>query len=253
MSWSGVKRTGMTAGFVLATIIGGGLVIFGTGGDQLFGLAVGLMFGGGGLAWWMVNRPRDRPMPGFQIGAVSDLGGRDVAFVARSDRKVLIAGVVGCLAFGGGMLLVALAPDDAGRLDDIEAVIFIVGGLFMIGVGLFGLVRAANKSHFALTRRGLHATGPAGWFVPWDAIAGLDEIAVHGNPFLGIRVGDPRAIEIGRFQRIANVLQRSTMGVDLSMPIRTLTVDPGESLPPSLATASIRSTEAGLGWPMSWR
>ena len=218
----------MAAGFLLATVIGGGLAIFGTAGDRIVGLAVALMFGGGGLAWWMVNRPRDRPMPGFQIGAVASAGGREVAFVARSDRGVLIAGVVGCLAFGAGMLLVALAPGGDGRLDGTEAVIFVVGGLFMIGVGLFGLMRIANNSHFALTRRGLHATGPAGWFLPWDAIVGLGDIAVHGNPFLGIRVSDSGAIQMSRFQRIAHRLQRSAMGIDLSIPIRTLTVDPAE-------------------------
>lgn len=220
-----MKRYGMALVLVLVTIIGGGLAIFGTGGDRVLGVSVALMFGGGGLAWWMVNRPRQAAMPGFQVGAVTTVDGREVAFVAHSDRKVLIAGVVGCLAFAGGMLLIGLGP---ARPDGTEGVLLVAGGLFMIGVGLFGLMRIAASSHLALTRRGLHATGPGGWFVPWDAIAWVGDIAVHGNPFVAVRLTDPRSVEVGRSQRIVRWLQRSVMGVDLSIPIRTLTVDPAE-------------------------
>lgn len=222
-----VKRIAMTAAFLLATAIGVGLAVFGTAGERVVGLAVALMFGGGGLAWWIMNR-RDRPMPGFQIGQVTTPGGRQVAFVARSDRTVLVAGVLGCLAFGGGMLLFALAPGDAADMDGMEAAIMVGGGILMVGVGLFGLMRLAHNSHFALTRDGLQAVGPGGWVVPWDSIVGLDELTVHGNPFLGIRVGDPDAIHMSRFQRITRLVQRSALGVDLSIPVRTLMVDAAE-------------------------
>lgn len=218
----------MSAGFVLAAVIGAVIAIAGSSGDRIVGLAIVLMFGGGGLAWWMVNRRRARAMQGFQVGQVATAGGSEAAFVARSDRTVLISGVAGSAAFGVGMLLVALAPGDAADLDGLEFVLMVVGGLFLIGVALFGLMRLANNSQFALTRRGLHAVGPGGWFVPWDAIAGIAEVAVHGNPFLGVRVSDPEAVRMHRLLGIGRWLQRSAMGVDLSIPIRTLMVDPGE-------------------------
>ena len=67
-----------------------------------------------------------------------------------------------------------------------------------------------------------------GWFVPWDAIGGIGEIAVHGNPFLAIQVGDPAAIEMGQLQRLAQRANRGLLGIDLSVPLRTLDVDPAE-------------------------
>lgn len=228
LTGSRLKRIGLSITFALFTAIGAGLAVFGTGGDRLMGVAVALMFGGGGLAWWAVNRARDRPMSGFAVGAVSDAGGREVAFVARSDKRILIAGVIGCFAFGSACLLMGLAPDRAARFDELEAALLVGGGVFIVGVGLFGLLRVTGDSTFALTRRGLHATGRAGWFVPWDAIAGMHELVVHDNPFLGIQVNDPEAIEVSRLQRVGHWLQRSTMGVDLSIPTRTLTVHPAE-------------------------
>jgi hypothetical protein len=225
VSWPGLKRTGLGAIFVLFSIGGLALAVFGAADDRFLGLALLLFFGGGGATWWLMTRPRRR-LEGLQVGTVGVAGGREPAFIARTDPRVLRVAGMGAIAMGAGALVLAVP---AGlELSDVERVLFAAGGVFFVGIGLFSLYRSANSPNLALTRRGVRATGPAGWFIPWDAIVGVGEIAVHDNPFLGIRVNDPAVVEMSRLPRVAQTAERSIMGTDVSFPLRTLTVDSAE-------------------------
>jgi hypothetical protein len=225
VSWPGLKRAGLGAVFVLFSIGGLALAVFGAAGDRSLGLALLLFFGGGGVTWWLVTRPRRR-LEGLQVGTVGVAGGREPAFIARSDPRMLRVAGIGAIVMGAGAFVLAVP---AGlELSDVERILVAAGGVFFIGIGLFSLYRSANSPNLALTRRGVRATGPAGWFVPWDAIVGVGEIAVHNNPFLGIRVNDPVAVEMSRIQRVAQTAERSMLGTDVSFPLRALTVDSAE-------------------------
>jgi len=204
------------------------MTAFGTGSDRLLGVVLLLFFGGGGTMWYLITRPRAKPVPGLQLGTVSHSGNRQPAFIARSDRGLMLAAALGGLAMGVGALLMVLLPDGAGRLGDVERVLLGVSGAFFVGIGFFALFKTSNSSDLALTRDGLRATGPAGWFVRWDAIVGTGEIAVYDHPFLAINVTDSSAIDMGRLQRLVHWSQRSMMGLDLSFPLRMLAVEPAE-------------------------
>ena len=225
MSWPAVKRAGLIVLFVLFTIGGLAIAVFGEGSDRLLGLATVLIFGGGGAALWFMNRP-NRRLHGLQAGTIPAPGGREPVFIARSDPVVLRVAALGCIAMGAGTLMFAVpGGSDA---DVVERLLLGAGGVFLVGIGLFSAYRSANSPKLVLARSGIRATGPAGWFVPWEAVAGIGELVVHENPFLAIRVTDPAAIEMSGAQQLLHAAERSIMGTDLSFPLRTLTVDPAE-------------------------
>ena len=224
---SRLKRAGLIAIFVLFTLAGVALIVFGDGSDRLLGVVALLVFGGGGATWFFVSQPRRR-LSGLQVGSVARMGSRQAAFVARADRRVVIVAGLGAMAMGIGTLLVLVLPDEGGGLNKVERILLAAGGLLFVGIAMVGLWRAANRSDLALTRDGLMSTGPGGWFIRWDAIVSTGEMEVYDNPFLAINVTDPSAIEMGRFQRLVHWSQRSMMGLDLSFPLRMLAVDPAE-------------------------
>ena len=77
------------------------------------------------------------------------------------------------------------------------------------------------------------AAGSARTVVPWKAIQQVraTEVTTHvrgvavGEPLLGIDLSDPQVIQTGPLERLLLPLSRR-LGVDLSLPIRTLGVDP---------------------------
>jgi hypothetical protein len=81
------------------------------------------------------------------------------------------------------------------------------------------------------------AAGGARTVVPWEAIQRVRATEVTSyvrgvavrEPLVGIDLGDPQAIQTGPLERLLLPLNRR-IGADLTLPIRTLDIDPGRLL-----------------------
>jgi hypothetical protein len=216
---TGWKRKGIVALFVVFTAFGV-LMLFDAG-SRAAGIVTILFFGGGGLMWFLITRPRRGPLPGFRIGSVSSAGGHLPALIADYDpRRLLIAGL-GLVAMAAASAIMAAA----GLGDAVERVV-LVGCALLFGVlGLVSIVRWRAGNRIALTRRGLSATTPFGHIeVDWDDIVRIGEVEVHANRLLALTVADPSRVRMRPHLRMAHWLQRSMMGVDLTFPLTTLLV-----------------------------
>ena len=224
---SRLKRAGMTALFGAFTLIGLAMALFGQGSDRLMGVATALFFGVGGAAWFVITAPPGR-VPGFRPGRVGRFGSIRSAFVVDYARGSAVIGGVALLAMAAATVLLFIVSlgDGAGI---VERALFLGAGVLFAAFGIFGLMTARVGSRLALTRDGVHLLSAAGEvFVPWDAITEIGEVSVHDNPFLALRVRSPDDIRMGQLQRLAHSVQRSMMGVDVTVPLRPLLVEPAE-------------------------
>jgi hypothetical protein len=227
-----LKRIGTIALFSAFTVVGVAMAVFGSEEQRIVGAATALFFGGGGLGWAYMTRRRRKPLPGFRLGRVRHRGQDLSGFVVDHDPTTALVSGLTCLALALGCALL-LASGAGGEEEAARRWALGIGGVALFGgVGIFALVRAHRGSQLVLSRLGLHTISPAGRiFVPWRAVGGVGETAVHGNRFLTVSVTEPAAMEMGTPQRLIHAAERS-MGHDLSFAVRAITVEPGE-----LATA----------------
>jgi hypothetical protein len=109
-------------------------------------------------------------------------------------------------------------------------------GVLFFGVGGFLFARRSwgRRWRVLLTPSAVViAAGSARTVVPWEAIQQVraTEVTTHvrgvavGEPLLGIDLSDPQAIQTGPLERLLLPLSRR-LAADLSLPIRTLDIDP---------------------------
>jgi len=149
---------------------------------------------------------------------------------------VQLAGIaclaLACLGFVGFANAFA---DDPGESPWPVRLVGTVGVLFF-GVGGFLFARRSwgRRWRVLLTPSAVViAAGSARTVVPWEAIQQVraTEVTTHvrgvavGEPLLGIDLSDPQAIQTGPLERLLLPLSRR-LAADLSLPIRTLDIDP---------------------------
>jgi hypothetical protein len=151
-------------------------------------------------------------------------------------RTALLLGVIACLALAMlGFVVFADALVDPGESPWPMRLLGAVGVVFF---GLGGLVFAyrgrGRRWRVLLTPSAVViAAGGARTVVPWEAIQQVRAteattrvrgIAVS-EPLVGIDLSDPQAIQTGRPERLLLPWSRR-LGADISLPIRTLGIDP---------------------------
>jgi hypothetical protein len=125
--------------------------------------------------------------------------------------------------------------DDPGESPWPVRLVGMVGVLFF-GVGGFLFARRSwgRRWRVLLTPSAVViAAGSARTLVPWEAIRQVraTEVTTHvrgipiSEPLLGIDLSDPQAIQTGPLERLLLPLSRR-LGADISLPIRTLDIDP---------------------------
>lgn len=143
----------ISAGFVL-----GGVFLLVVAGDDpesrvagLFGI---VFFGGLGLVYWWISRPR-RPRPAtaprsdLDVRAVPDArrfvpAGYDVGVVAAERRRGMLAALVGCAVFvvGGALMLWGASVAGPGFADGLV----VAGVLSIVVFATFGAIAIAGMA-----------------------------------------------------------------------------------------------------------
>ena len=145
------------------------MALIGEGDERIVGSAVALFFGAGGLMWYLITRPRSRPLPGLRVATVTYRGRSQMAFVADYDRGLVLVASAGLLTMAAASAVFIVVPSLGGSADELGTLLVGLGCVALFGgIGLFGLLRARTGSQLGLTRDGLLATSPAGpTFAPW--------------------------------------------------------------------------------------
>ncbi|HEX2194394.1 MAG TPA: hypothetical protein VHK63_05490, partial [Candidatus Limnocylindria bacterium] len=181
--WERLKRIGMVALFGLFTLAGAAITLFGQGTDRLLGIAVLLMFGGGGLGWFIVT---SRPPGGGQrlrIGTVATFGRYEAGFIADYDAARQMVGGGVAVLMAGAFALMAFIPGDEGE-PLLHPLLGVGGALLFAAVGGYGLLNARRGSRLVFTPRGVTAFSSAGPIAtPWTNVTRLGYLEVHGSPF----------------------------------------------------------------------
>jgi hypothetical protein len=152
-------------------------------------------------------------------------------------RTAVLLAATACLALSmlGLVVFADAIADDPGesawpvRLAGAVGVVFFGLGVFM------GVRRGWSRRLRVLLAPSavVVAVGGARTVVPWEAIKQVRpfEVTTHvrgvavREPLLGIDVSDPEAIQTGSLERLLLPLNRR-WGADVSLPIRTLDIDP---------------------------
>jgi hypothetical protein len=153
-------------------------------------------------------------------------------------RMAIVLGATACLALAslGFMVFADAFADDPGVSPWPVRLVGAVGVMFF-GVG--GLVAArrgwGRNWRLLLTPSAVViAMGGARTVVPWEAIQQVraSEVTTHvrgvtvSEPLVGIDLSDPEAIQTGPLERLLLPLNRH-LAADITLPVRTLDVDPG--------------------------
>jgi hypothetical protein len=162
---------------------------------------------------------------------------RGVVVPYSGSRTAVLLGATACLALAGlGFVVFADAfADDPGESPWPVRVVGVVSVVFF-GLGGFMIARRGwgRRWRVLLTPSAVViAAGGARTVVPWEAIQQVRATEVTtrvrgvavGEPLVGIDVSDPQAIQTGPLERLLLPLNRR-LAADLSLPIRTLDIDP---------------------------
>jgi hypothetical protein len=148
---------------------------------------------------------------------------------------VVLLGVIACMALAFlGLVVFADAFADPGESPWPVRLVGTVGVVFFgLGGFMFALRGRGRRWRVLLTPSAVViAAGGARTVVAWTAIQQVRATEVTtrvrgvavSEPLVGIDVSDPEAIQTGPLERLLLPLNR--LGADISLPIRTLGIDP---------------------------
>jgi hypothetical protein len=217
----------------------GGLVLAltGQGAERGAGATIALFFLACLLSAPLFAPGRRRGRLRLETLQLGDRHERGVVVPYSGSRTAVLLGATACLALAGlGFVVFADAfADDPGespwpvRLVGVVSVVFFGLGGFMVARRGWG-----RRWWVLLTPSAVViAAGGARTVVPWEAIQQVraTEVMTHvrgvavAEPLVGIDVSDPEAIQTGTLERLLLPLNRR-VAADLSLPIRTLDIDP---------------------------
>lgn len=209
---------------IFVVFTGFGLVMFVTaeGQDRILGLICVLLFGFGGVAYFMSKRKRGDIA--LRVESVNWDGAPVRALVVPMRKAKWLTTMVVLLGMGAAMVLMgvnAAAFKDPGESALFIQVVGYGGGAFFLLVGL-GHLLAVRKGppRLALLESGIDLTGAAAAFVPWDVITdvGRYDLLVRGTTqrFAAVRVTDRAAIRRPPFTRLLMTGSRAMSGWDLT-------------------------------------
>jgi hypothetical protein len=226
-------------------LIGGGLLtagglvlaLTGRGADRGAGATIALFFLACLLAAPLLAPGRRRGRLRLETVRLGERQERGILVPYSGWRTALLLGVIACLALAmlGFVVFADAFADDPGQSPWPMRLLGAVGVVFF---GLGGLVFAyrgrGRRWRVLLTPSAVViAAGRARTVVPWEAIQQVRAteattrvrgIAVS-EPLVGIDLSDPQAIQTGRLERLLLPWSRR-LGADLTLPIRTLDIDP---------------------------
>jgi hypothetical protein len=227
----------MLIGGGLLTVGGLVLALTGEGADRGAGATIALFFFACFLAaplFWPGRRQGRLRLETLRLG---DRHQRGILVPYSGWRTALLLGVIACLALAmlGFVVFADAFADDPGQSPWPMRLLGAVGVVFF---GLGGLVFAyrgrGRRWRVLLTPSAVViAAGGARTVVPWEAIQQVRATEVTtrvrgiavSEPLVGIDLSDPQAIQTGRLERLLLPWSRR-LGADLTLPIRTLDIDP---------------------------
>jgi hypothetical protein len=217
----------------------GGLVLAltGRGAERGAGATIALFFLACLLSAPLFAPGRRRGRLWLEPLQLGDRHERGVVVPYSGSRTAVLLGATACLALAGlGFVVFADAfADDPGESPWPVRVVGVVSVVFF-GLGGFMIARRGwgRRWRVLLTPSAVViAAGGARTVVPWEAIQQVRATEVTtrvrgvavGEPLVGIDVSDPQAIQTGPLERLLLPLNRR-LAADLSLPIRTLDIDP---------------------------
>jgi hypothetical protein len=217
----------------------GGLVLAltGQGADRGAGATIALFFLACLLAAPLIAPGRRRGRLRLEMVRLGDRQERGILVPYSGWRTALLLGVIACLALAmlGFVVFADAFADDPGQSPWPMRLLGAVGVVFF---GLGGLVFAYRgrdrRWRVLLTPSAVViAAGAARTVVSWEAIQQVRATGVTTRvrgiavrePLVGIDLSDPQAIQTGPLERLLLPLSRR-LGADISLPIRTLDIDP---------------------------
>jgi hypothetical protein len=226
-------------------LVGGGLLtagglvlaLTGRGADRGAGATIALFFLACLLAAPLLAPGRRRGRLRLGTVRLGERQERGILVPYSGWRTALLLGVIACLALAtlGFVVFAGALADDPGQSPLPMRLLGAVGVVFF---GLGGLVFAyrgrGRRWRVLLTPSAVViAAGGARTVVPWEAIQQVraTEAATRvrgvavSEPLVGIDLSDPQAIRTGRLERLLLPWSRR-LGADLTLPIRTLDIDP---------------------------
>jgi hypothetical protein len=225
-------------------LVGGGLLavgglvlaLTGQGADRGAGATIALFFLACLLAAPLIAPGRRRGRLRLETVRLGERHQRGILVPYSGWRTALLLGVIACLALAMlGFVVFADALVDPGESPWPMRLLGAVGVVFF---GLGGLVFAyrgrGRRWRVLLTPSAVViAAGGARTVVPWEAIQQVRATGVTtrvrgiavSEPLVGIDLSDPQAIQTGRLERLLLPMSRR-LAADLTLPIRTLDIDP---------------------------
>jgi hypothetical protein len=217
----------------------GGLVLAltGRGAERGVGASIAVFFLACLLTAPLFRSGRRRGRLRLQTLRLGDRQERGTLIPYSGWRTALLLGATACLALAslGYVVFADAFADDPGESPWPMRLVGTVGVVFF-GVGLYMGARRGwgRRWRVLLTPSAVVvAAGGARAVVPWEAIRQVraTEVTTHvrgvaiREPLVGIDLSDPQAIQTGPLERLLLPLNRRC-GADISLPIRTLDIDP---------------------------
>jgi hypothetical protein len=217
----------------------GGLVmaVTGRGAERGAGASIALFFFACLLTAPLFAPGRRRGRLRLETLRVGDRHERGVMVPYSGLRMAMVLVATACLALAtlGFVVFAGAFADDPGESPWPVRLVGVVGVVFF-GVGGFMLARRGWGRRWRLLLSPsavVIAAGGARTVVPWEAIQQVraTEVTTYARgvrisePLVGIDVSDPQAIQMGQLERLLLPLNRR-LGADISLPIRTLGIDP---------------------------
>jgi hypothetical protein len=213
------------------------LALTGQGADRGAGATIALFFLACLLSAPLIAPGRRRGRLRLEMVRLGDRQERGILVPYSGWRTALLLGVIACLALAmlGFVVFADAFADDPGQSPWPMRLLGAVGVVFF---GLGGLVFAyrgrGRRWRVLLTPSAVViAAGAARTVVSWEAIQQVRATGVTTRvrgiavrePLVGIDLSDPQAIQTGPLERLLLPLSRR-LGADISLPIRTLDIDP---------------------------
>jgi hypothetical protein len=196
---------------------------------RILGVAIVVMFGGGGLAW-MYGEFISKPSPP-RMGTV-DIDGRgpSSALIIPMKRGKARAAVVAQAAVGVASLIFFLNPAALGpRYGGLQWLFGGVAVVLAIGIGTSIPRWRRDEPMLALTPSGLFLRELQGTsFVAWQGIGGITPFELYGQPSLGVVLNGSSPVERSRGGGLFGALNRSMVGWEFPISLVGLALPPDE-------------------------
>jgi hypothetical protein len=226
------KQLFLAVTFVAFSTFGIAMLAFGRGADRLWGLISVLFFGVGGVMYFLLPRFTRRGREGVRLGTIRFRGASRPAVVFPQSRGKRRVALVGTTAFTAAGILMAVSANALADPDESANELLVVGLLCAVVFGVMTIVGLVTEflsaAYVALLPEGIVGGGPLGGsYLPWDAVAEVDIIEIHGNPMVAVVASDPAAIETSSLGLLLSRAGRATTGADLTFaglvaPLETL-------------------------------